>query len=130
MAEEQTTVSRRTFLKVLGLAGAAAASPAVATQLIEANAVVPAGRTHIGLIRECIAYDPYRDEGIVRYDILSADSTLQLGVDARLSRNHDQEELDRVRTTCKQVLENEMKHRGLTWADLRPLPNYGRVTNA
>jgi hypothetical protein len=113
-------MERRSFLKILGALTGGVVLPGAAISLVEAAEVAPAGWGAVGLIREVIAYDISRDQYLVRYDVLTVDGNLQLGVDCTL-RRLEKKEVDQNRELCKQVIENELKHRGLTWQDLKPL---------
>lgn len=112
-------MQRRTFLKVIAALTGAVATPAIATQLVEATEAI--STPALGLIREIAAYDIARDELIVRYDIFCKEEQLQLFVDTRLFWK-DKAGLEQNRQIAKELLENELKHRGLSWSDLTPLP--------
>lgn len=112
-------MNRRSFFKVLGGVAALAAAP---TMLLEASAAVPVGMVELGMIREQWLYDLSRDAMCGRFDVLAHD--VQLHVDMRISSQEykDVAAMAHHREVAKTVLENEMKHRGIAWSDLRSLP--------
>lgn len=112
-------MDRRSFFKVLGGVAALAAAP---TMLLEASAAVPVGMVELGLIREMWQDDLYRDAMCGRFDVLAHD--VQLHVDMRISAEEykDASRVANCRDVAKTILENEMKHRGIAWADIKPLP--------
>lgn len=117
-------MDRRSFFKVVGALAATVALPSAATTLLEATQPVPAGLAQLGLIRELAAYDLHRDQVLVRYDVFARNVQTQLGVDMRFtSRDWANPELMKGhRDLARQVLEDSMRHQGISWADLEPLP--------
>lgn len=112
-------MDRRSFFKVLGGGVAAAALPTV---LLDVLQPVPAGAVELGLIREVSAYDLSFDGIALRMDVLA--EGIQLSCGSRVTREEfkNEERMAHVRSSMKELLENEMKHRGIAWADLKPLP--------
>lgn len=117
-------MDRRSFFRVVGALTAAVAVPSVATTLLEATQSVPAGLSQLGLIRELAAYDIGRDLVLVRYDVFARNVQTQLGVDMRFPRAdwESQAAMKRYRALAKQVIEDSMRHDGIAWSDLEPLP--------
>lgn len=117
-------MDRRGFFKIVGAVTAAAAVPASVTTLIEVSAPTPVGMASLGLMREFFAYDITRDLELVRYDILTKDKMLQLSVDMVMTpaEASDQKVRASNRQIAKAVIEQEMSKRGLSWADIVPMP--------
>ena len=115
-------MERRTFFKVLAAFSGAVAVPALGRTLIrEATLPIAKNEVCVGLIRELAQYDLSRDYWAVRWDILT--NSVQLHVDMRFNSDADAKKLlPESRITVKELFENELKHRGLSWADLKPLP--------
>lgn len=112
-------ITRRSFLKVMGIAGVAAAVPTV---LMEASAAPSVALAQLGLIREVFAYDIGCDLMRLRYDVITSDKELQLHVDICPPAGEFDADPEKFRTIAKGLLENEIKHRGLSWADIGQLP--------
>lgn len=104
--------TRRSFLKLLAIAGASAASPTILKLVSEDNEQLV-----LGMARELVQYDLSFDRYLVRIDIKAGD--LQLGVDGMVD-NLDQ--MDRVREPALALLQAEMDARGIKVSDLEPLP--------
>lgn len=117
-------LDRRSFFRVLGALAASTAVPSIATSLLEVAQPVPAGLSQVGLIRELAAYDIQKNLVLVRYDVLARNVQTQLGVDIRIPRREWEslEVMERHRGIVKQLLEDAMRHDGISWSDLEPLP--------
>lgn len=73
------------------------------------------------LIREIAQYDITLDAWAVRWDILT--DSAQLHIAMRFGSDEEaKKHLPKSRQTVKKLFENELKHRGLSWADLKQLP--------
>jgi hypothetical protein len=112
-------ISRRTFLKITGAAGAGIALPGL--QLVP---LAQASAEPVGFIREVAAYDIGLDKFVVRHDILTDDG--QWHVTQKLvhgfSSLRGQEDLEERRKVAFLILGNQLRHEGKTWRDLRYLP--------
>ena len=113
-------MNRRSFFKVVGAVGGAMALPSAVTKLIPATQALPNGVVELGLIRELIQYDFYRDAKIVSYDVLAKNKNIQLAITFMLEPHQNIED---IRKEAKTLLEKAMVKDGLKWSDIVPMPN-------
>lgn len=118
---ENTT--RRSFLKLLAVAGVTAASPKV-LQLVADDAPELPNQTLVGMVRELFHNDALGPWTIVRHDIRTAD--VQIGIDQRLLSNdrqfYSEKDLQAARLNALARLQDELDKRGIDVANLQPLP--------
>ena len=126
-------MDRRGFLKLITAAGAAIAFPIGVTTPAQASSLFASGVAPLGLMREVFANDIETDSVIVRYDIctgcagrLATSHDVQLSIDMRFARTELQSKLDEARLIAKQMFNNELTTRGLTWDDIQPLPAFAK----
>jgi hypothetical protein len=115
--------TRRSFLKLIAIAGATAASPKILGLVTEDSPGLA-----LGNVRELFQFDINRPATIVRLDIATAPGPnwIQLGVDGFLPTDehafYRQADLDAFRQSALAALQSEMEKRGISVDDLVPLP--------
>ena len=117
-------MNRRGFLQIIL---AAAAAPAI----VQAGNIMPvfmrresgllAPRFMEDLIRQITDYDITRDLILTRFDILVPSVNLRLSVDHRFYTEADSHRFG-AKQIATELFTNELRGRGLSWADVRPLP--------
>ena len=110
-------VNRRSFFKIVGALSAAAGVPSI-VGLAEPT---PQGSRVLGYIRETFAYDLYRDDVVVRFDVLAGD--VQVTYDMRYASEEEcNAHLPEAREIAGAQMEKLLRKYGKSWADLRSLP--------
>lgn len=119
-------MERRGFLKACAALIAAPLIDVPAVRLIVPSQAMIPGETWFSTVRELCAYDLGTDGFIMRYDMLfmSADGMdNQLGIDMRATEDDLlRGGLQRNRDIAAEMFGNELRHRGIRLADLKPLP--------
>lgn len=107
--------TRRSFLKLLAVAGVSATSPAV-LKLVSDDAALKPEQTLVGMAREIVHLDLGWSQLRVRIDIKAGQ--LQIGVDGLIDSIND---LDRFRCQALALLQGEIDSRGISVDALEPL---------
>lgn len=115
---QRMETTRRSFLKLLVVAGATAASPGL-LKLVSSEDE----KLVLGMVRELFHFDIIYSRLIVRHDIRTA--SIQLGVDGMLPSTDAQhfrlEDLEAQRQVALDLLQAEIDKHGIKVSDLRPL---------
>jgi hypothetical protein len=106
-------MNRRTFFKVMASAVAATTLP---VSWVESDSPAILENNQLSLIREITQYDIINDCIVARWDILTDKSQFFVSMPFC-----DEKDLIEKRAVARSMLEEKMKNKGFTWADLRPL---------
>jgi hypothetical protein len=112
-------MNRRNFLKLMAIVPAAAAVPSLV--LASEDEYVTQNHQVLSRVRETWANDIYRDETIVRHDVMWPGE--MIGVDQAIKGGVTEEKKREARDIAVKLLAGEMRARGISPSDLIQLPS-------